>query len=57
MFGFGLVVLYLLRRSFKKDEGIRGPRYYATRHETEGDWEEEDEKRDDRRGSYGNKGR
>jgi predicted unusual protein kinase regulating ubiquinone biosynthesis (AarF/ABC1/UbiB family) len=56
MFGFGLVVLYLLRRSFKKDEGIRGPRYYATRHETEKDWEE-DEKREGERGGYGNERR
>ena len=56
MFGFGLVVLYLLRRSFKKDEGIRGPRYYA-RHETEEEWEEEDKKREGRRDSYGNERR
>jgi len=35
LFGFGVVVLYLLRRSFKKGDGIRGPRYYATKHETE----------------------
>jgi len=52
LFGFGVVVLYLLRRSFKKKEGIRGPRYYATRHERE-DWEDEEE-RDDDEGFYGN---
>lgn len=42
MLGFGVVVLYLLRRSFKKEDTIRGPRYYAKGHETERDWEEED---------------
>jgi predicted unusual protein kinase regulating ubiquinone biosynthesis (AarF/ABC1/UbiB family) len=39
LFAFGVVVLYLLRRSFKKKDGIRGPRYYATRHE-ERDWDD-----------------
>ena len=51
MLGFGVVVLYLLRRSFKKEDKIRGPRYYATRHETERDWDVE---KDEDEGSYGN---
>lgn len=50
LFGFGLLVLYLLRRSFKKSRGVRGPRYYATRHRT--DEAEEDEEEDDE-GVYG----
>ncbi len=42
LFGFAVIVLYLLRRSFKKKDRIRGPRYYATRHEREDDWDEDD---------------
>jgi len=42
MLGFSVVVLYLLRRSFKKEDKVRGPRYYATRQETEKDWEEKE---------------
>ena len=42
LFGFAVIVLYLLRRSFKKKDRIRGPRYYATRHEREDDWDDED---------------
>ena len=39
--GFGVVVLYLLRRSFKEKNGVVGPKYYATRHEKEFDGEDE----------------
>ncbi|MDZ7688216.1 MAG: AarF/ABC1/UbiB kinase family protein [Halobacteriales archaeon] len=53
LFGFGVVVLYLLRRSFKKRDKIRGPRYYATRHEKERDWEDDETDSD----GYGNERR
>jgi predicted unusual protein kinase regulating ubiquinone biosynthesis (AarF/ABC1/UbiB family) len=44
--GFGVVVLYLLRRSFKKKDGFVGPKYYATRHE--GEFEDDEEGRNRR---------
>ncbi|MDY6780907.1 MAG: AarF/ABC1/UbiB kinase family protein, partial [Halobacteria archaeon] len=35
MFGFGLLILYLVRRSFKKEKKVMGPKTYATRHQAE----------------------
>lgn len=47
MFGFALVVLWLVRRSFKRRTGIAvGPTHYATRHQAE---KKQQRSRDERR--------
>jgi len=42
--GFGVVVLYLLRQSFRKERGVTGPEYYASRYE--GDYDDDTGARD-----------